>query len=161
MARKTLNASRLQQEVSRRIQRVQEVVDDGVLIGVPRPQLQPPDASGCNWTMKHFGNAAGFEAPIADVLAQVRAEYNLAGDDAAEAAAPLSGEKMQNDPFAGSSRPRAAAANPFGEAKPRERVNPFGEAGPANAAGPLASPATEGGAAAPQKKRPPNPFTAD
>ena len=105
MIGKTLNASRLQQEVSRRIQRLQEVVDDGVVIGVPRPQRQPPDARGCNWTMKHFGNASGFEAVIADVLAQVRAEYNLA-DDAPDAA----GE----------------AADPFGGAsKPRERVDPF------------------------------------
>jgi len=40
MVRKKLNASRLQQEVSRRLQRLQEVVDEGVLIGVPRP-LRP------------------------------------------------------------------------------------------------------------------------
>jgi len=116
--RKTLNASRLQQEVSRRIQRLQEVVDDGVRIGVPRPQLHAPDASGCNWTMKHFGNAAGFEAAIADVLAKVRAEYNLADD-------------------------------PFGDAKPRERVNPFGSA------------ATEDDAASPPKKGPRDPFASD
>ncbi|MDR3100631.1 MAG: hypothetical protein LBV73_26655, partial [Paraburkholderia sp.] len=62
MLRKTLNASRLQDEVKRRIHRLQEVVDDGVKIGVPRPQLQAPDRTGCNWTMRNFGNAAGFEA---------------------------------------------------------------------------------------------------
>jgi hypothetical protein len=75
--RKTLNASRLQAEVSRRLHRRHEVAEDGVKISVPRPQLQEPDKSGCNWNMKHFGNAAGFEREIAAVLADVRAEYNL------------------------------------------------------------------------------------
>ncbi|SAL45039.1 hypothetical protein AWB74_01921 [Caballeronia arvi] len=77
MIRKTLNASRLQQEVDRRIHRLQEIVDDGVKIRVPRPQLQEPDKTGCNWNMAHFGNAAGFERDIEGVLKAVRAEYNL------------------------------------------------------------------------------------
>jgi hypothetical protein len=77
MIRKTLNASRLQEEVSRRIHRIHEVVEDGVKIRVPRPQMREPDKSGCNWDMKHFGNAAGYERDIAAVLNAVRAEYNL------------------------------------------------------------------------------------
>ena len=77
MIRKTLNASRLQQEVDRRIHRLQEVIEGGVKIGVPRPQLQEPDKTGCNWNMTHFGNAVGFERDIEGVLRAVRAEYNL------------------------------------------------------------------------------------
>ncbi|AXL53309.1 hypothetical protein DSC91_006677 [Paraburkholderia caffeinilytica] len=77
MIRKTLNASQLQQEVNRRIHRLQEVVEDGVKIRVPRPQLQEPDKTGCNWNMTHFGNAIGFERDIEGVLKAVRAEYNL------------------------------------------------------------------------------------
>ncbi|WP_345815595.1 hypothetical protein AAGS40_24475 [Paraburkholderia sp. PREW-6R] len=77
MIRKTLNASRLQQEVDRRIHRLQAIVGDGVKIRVPRPQLQDPDKSGCNWTMTHFGNALGFDRDIEGVLKSVRAEYNL------------------------------------------------------------------------------------
>lgn len=77
MIRKTLNASRLQQEVDRRIHRLQEIIDDGVKIRVPRPQVQEPDKTGCNWNMTHFGNAAGFERDIEGVLKAVRAEYNL------------------------------------------------------------------------------------
>ena len=77
MIRKTLNASQLQQEVNRRIHRLQEVVEDGVKIRVPRPQLQEPDKTGCNWDMKNFGNATGFERDIEGVLKAVRAEYNL------------------------------------------------------------------------------------
>lgn len=154
MIRKTMNASRLQQEVSRRLQRLQEVVDDGVRIGVPRPQFQAPDAGGCNWTMKHFDNAAGFEAAIADVLARVRAEYNLADEvDVQEAAVPQRGA----DPFGGESK-RVERANPFGETKPRERANPFGEAGSAKAGDPFASPDNDVGA--PQKKPPRDPFAA-
>jgi len=77
MIRKTLNASQLQQEVNRRIHRLQEIVEDGVKIRVPRPQLQEPDKTGCNWNMTHFGNAVGFERDIEGVLKAVRAEYNL------------------------------------------------------------------------------------
>jgi hypothetical protein len=75
-----LNASRLQAEVSRRIHRIHEVVEDGVKIRVPRPQKIEPDASGCNWEMKHFGNAIGYERDIAAVLKTVRAEYNLSDE---------------------------------------------------------------------------------
>jgi len=77
MIRKTLNASQLQQEVNRRIHRLQEIVEDGVKIRVPRPQLQEADKAGCNWNMTHFGNAVGFERDIEGVLKAVRAEYNL------------------------------------------------------------------------------------
>jgi len=77
MIRKTLNASQLQQEVNRRIHRLQEIVEDGVKIRVPRPQLLEPDKTGCNWNMTHFGNAVGFERDIEGVLKAVRAEYNL------------------------------------------------------------------------------------
>jgi hypothetical protein len=90
--RKTLNASRLRDEVARRIHRVHEIVEDGVKISVPRPQKQEPDASGCNWTMKHFGNAVGYERVVADVVNAVRAEYNLSDSD---------GAKEALDPFGG------------------------------------------------------------
>jgi hypothetical protein len=80
MIRKALNASRLQQEVDRRIHRLPEVVEDGVKIQVPRPQLQEVDKTGCNWSMKHFGNAVGFERTIERVLQAVRAEYNLSSE---------------------------------------------------------------------------------
>ena len=145
MLRKTLNASRLQEEVHRRIHRLQEVVDDGVKIGVPRPQRQEPDRSGCNWTMQHFHNAAGFEASVARVLEQVRSEYNLAQaqneaveDDAGEAA-------DARDPFGGAKR--AAAENPFGDAKPSGQQDPFGSITPASEEAPPA-----------KGKRPADPF---
>ena len=77
MIRKTLNASQLQQEVNRRIHRLHEIVEDGVKIRVPRPQLQEADKTGCNWNMTHFGNAIGFERDIEGVLKAVRAQYNL------------------------------------------------------------------------------------
>ena len=77
MIRKTLNASQLQQEVNRRIHRLQEIVEDGVKIRVPRPQMQEADKTGCNWNMTQFGNAVGFERDIEGVLKVVRAEYNL------------------------------------------------------------------------------------
>ncbi len=126
MLRKTLNASRLQEEVKRRLQRRQEVVEDGVKIVVPRPQVQEPDRTGCNWTMRHFGNAAGFESTIAGVLAQVQAEYNLAAD--AEAMdADTSGQTPRANPF-GDSAPKPVA-NPFGGDAPAKAADPFGAFG--------------------------------
>ncbi|HEX7681924.1 MAG TPA: hypothetical protein VF446_00005 [Trinickia sp.] len=92
MIRKTLNASRLQNEVSRRLHRIHEIVEDGVKIRVPRPQKQEPDKSGCNWTMKHFGNAVGFERFIDEVLTAVRAEYNLSDVDDSKDIRSLFGE---------------------------------------------------------------------
>ncbi|HEV3106620.1 MAG TPA: hypothetical protein VGZ01_13130 [Trinickia sp.] len=92
MIRKTLNASRLQDEVSRRIHRVHEIVEDGVKIRVPRPQTQEADASGCNWTMKHFGNAIGYERVVQEVLDAVRAEYNLSDADEGKDIRSLFGE---------------------------------------------------------------------
>jgi len=157
MLRKTLNASRLQEEVHRRIHRLQEVLEDGVKIGVPRPQRQAPDRSGCNWTIQHFGNAAGFEASIARVLAQVQAEYNLAQapDEAEEPEADLAQDAR--DPVGGTKR--AAAENPFGGSKPAPAGNPFGGARPSGAANPFGDAKPAGGdAQAEPGKRPPNPF---
>ncbi|GAB7523404.1 hypothetical protein [Paraburkholderia sp. 2C] len=77
MIRKTRTASQLQDEVSRRIQRLPDVVEEGVKIRVPRPRLQEPDASGCNWDMKHFGNMAGHQNAVAEVVAAVRREFNM------------------------------------------------------------------------------------
>ena len=127
MLRKTLNASRLQEEVKRRIHRLQEVVDDGVKIGVPRPQLQAPDRTGCNWTMRNFGNAAGFEASIAGVLALVQAEYYLSASGGEESEAPRA---PVDDPFGGTQAP--ASVDPFGEPMPAPAANPFGEAKPSD-----------------------------
>lgn len=92
MPRKTLNASRLQDEVSRRLHRIHEIVEDGVKIRVPRPQKQEPDKTGCNWTMKHFGNAIGYERFVDEVLTVVRAEYNLSDADDAKDVRSLFGE---------------------------------------------------------------------
>lgn len=92
MIRKTLNASRLQDEVSRRLHRIHEIVEDGVKIRVPRPQKQEPDKTGCNWTMKHFGNAVGYERFIEEVLTAVQADYNLSDADESKDIRSLFGE---------------------------------------------------------------------
>jgi len=174
MRRKTLNASRLQAEVSRRLHRLQEVIDDGVKFTVPRPQRQGADRSGCNWTMKHFGNAAGFEAVIADVLARVQAEYNLAAEDEDDARQAL-GEPPGRPAPGGDAKPfgeseRAGEANPFGEhdgARPSKAANPFGDAKPARSGDPFGasggSSSGSGNGEAPERapRRPANPFGDD
>lgn len=161
MLRKTLNASRLQDEVKRRLQRLQEVVEDGVKIVVPRPQIQAADRTGCNWTMKHFGNAAGFEASIAGVLAQVQKEYNLAeGDEAADATeAEETPRRAEADPFGGAGATNARV-NPFGDTARSTKANPFGDATPAKSGGdPFgAPPDSDDDANEPPRKRPANPF---
>lgn len=161
MLRKTLNASRLQDEVKRRLQRLQEVVEDGVKIVVPRPQIQAADRTGCNWTMKHFGNAAGFEASIAGVLAQVQNEYNLAeGDEAADATeAEETPRRAAADPFGGAGASNAPV-NPFGDTTRAAKANPFGDATPAKSGGdPFGAPqAPDDEANEPPRKRPANPF---
>jgi hypothetical protein len=151
MVRQTLNASRLQELVSRRLHKLQEVIDDGVKFVVPRPQLQPADRTGCNWTMKHFGNAAGFESVIADVLARVQSEYNLATEGEDETA------DEKPDPFGESAGPKGSA-NPFGDAAaPAKSSNPFGGEKPAKAGDPFGGEAPR----APEPKRSGNPFGDD
>jgi hypothetical protein len=81
MIRKTRTASQLQDEVSRRIHRLPEIVEEGIKIRVPRPQLQPPDATGCNWDMKHFGNLAGHERDVAAIVAAARRDFNLSTEE--------------------------------------------------------------------------------
>jgi hypothetical protein len=90
--RKTLNASRLQNEVSRRLHRIHELAEDGVKIRVPRPQKQEPDKSGCNWTMKHFANAVGYERFVEEVLTAAQAEYNLSDAEDAKDIGSLFGD---------------------------------------------------------------------
>lgn len=164
MHRKTLNASRLQEEVKRRLQRLQDVVEDGVKIVVPRPQAQEPDRTGCNWTMRHFGNAAGFESSIAGVLAQVQAEYQLAvdADEADEADTATAARVDPLDPFGGTHR--QANENPFGETSRAPQANPFGEKKPAKAGDPFGAQRNENAESAESaesetpRKRPANPF---
>jgi hypothetical protein len=160
MHRKTLNASRLQEEVKRRLQRLQEVVEDGVKIVVPRPQAQEPDRAGCNWTMRHFGNAAGFESSIARVLTQVQAEYNLAAEaDAADEAEANAAPSARVDPFGGTHR--QASENPFGETSRAPQANPFGEKKPAKAGDPFGAQRDESAESTESetpRKRPANPF---
>ncbi len=159
MLRKTLNASRLHEEVKRRLQRRQEVVEDGVKIVVPRPQAQEPDRTGCNWTMRHFGNAAGFESTIAGVLAQVQAEYNLAADADAMEAGKSEQPPRADDPFGGTRAP--ASANPFGDSAPKPETNPFGGDAPAKAGDPFGAFGAsdeQGDKKETPGKRPANPF---
>jgi hypothetical protein len=78
MIRKTRSASQLQDEVSRRIHRLPDILDEGVKIRVPRPQSQEPDETGCNWDIRHFGNMAGHEREVAAIVAAMRKEFNLA-----------------------------------------------------------------------------------
>ncbi len=157
MHRKILNASRLQDEVKRRLQRLQEVVEDGVKIVVPRAQEQAPDRTGCNWTMRHFGNAAGFESSIAGALAQVQAEYNLATGGQAEAEEGEAGQAAHaDDPFGGTRAP--ASANPFGESSFKPKTNPFGGDVPAKAGDPFGAFGDQDANEETPGKRPANPF---
>jgi hypothetical protein len=80
MIRKTRTASQLQEEISRRIHRLPDIVDEGIKIRVPRPHVQEPDATGCNWDIKHFGNLAGYQRDVAAIVAAVRSEFNLSTD---------------------------------------------------------------------------------
>jgi hypothetical protein len=166
MIRKMLNASRLQEEVSRRINRMHSLVEEGAKIRVPRPRLCEPDKTGCNWEMKHFGSAAGFERDIEAVLKAVQAEYNLS-TEANEADHPLAdspGASEAGNPFAASTGAQEAG-NPFAASTAtKDAANPFA-ASPAtkDAANPLAaSPATKDAgdpfAASPGSQDAGNPF---
>ncbi|KJK21650.1 hypothetical protein UB46_26055 [Burkholderiaceae bacterium 16] len=77
MAKRERAAHALQDEVSRRIQRIDDIVEDGAKIRVPVPQAHARDARGRNWDMKVFGNAAGYERSIRAVVDKARDEFDL------------------------------------------------------------------------------------
>ncbi len=78
MPKRERTARALQDEVSRRIQRIDDIVEDGAKIKVPAPQPHARDARGRNWDMKAFGNAAGHERSIRAVVDKARDEFDLA-----------------------------------------------------------------------------------
>ena len=77
MAKRERGRHALQDEVSRRIQQIYEVGEDGAKVRVPAPVPHARDARGRNWDMSGFGNATGYEASIRAVVDQVRDEFDL------------------------------------------------------------------------------------
>lgn len=77
MAKRERNRRALQDEVSRRIHKIEDIAEDGTRIRVPEPEPHPRDARGRNWDMKAFGNAAGYERAIRAVVDKVRDEFDL------------------------------------------------------------------------------------
>ncbi|CAG9171979.1 hypothetical protein LMG23992_02088 [Cupriavidus laharis] len=86
MAKRERGPRALQDEVSRRVQQIDEIGEDGARIRVPMPEPHPRDARGRNWDMKGFGKATGYEASIRAVVDKVRDEFDLS--DAIENRAP-------------------------------------------------------------------------
>ncbi len=80
MAKRERSRRVIKEEVSRRIQELDEIVDDGTHIQVPDPVPHARDARGCNWDMARFGNARGHEAAIRAVVDEVRDEFDLVDD---------------------------------------------------------------------------------
>ncbi|TWG80392.1 hypothetical protein L602_000500000380 [Cupriavidus gilardii J11] len=77
MAKREGTRRALQDELSRRIQRIDEIVEDGVRVRVPPPQPHPRDARGRNWDVKGFTHVKGYERQIRAVVDKVRDEYDL------------------------------------------------------------------------------------
>ncbi|MGO4326707.1 hypothetical protein AB4Z48_17925 [Cupriavidus sp. 2TAF22] len=92
MAKRERAARALQDEVSRRIQRIDDIIEDGAKIRVPAPQPHARDARGRNWDMKGFGNAAGYEKGIRAVVDKARDEFDLAELPARAEADPFGGD---------------------------------------------------------------------
>jgi hypothetical protein len=80
MARQLKDAGGLQAEVSRLINALRDVQEDGVSIKVPKPvAVERTDPSQPNWTMKErdFGNARGFERDIARIVQEAQKRFDL------------------------------------------------------------------------------------
>ncbi|BDB24832.1 hypothetical protein Tamer19_70290 [Cupriavidus sp. TA19] len=77
MAKRERGRRALQDEVSRRIQHIYEIGEDGATIHVPAPVPHARDTRGRNWDMNGFGNATGYEASIRTVVDEVRDEFDL------------------------------------------------------------------------------------
>jgi len=89
MAKRERSARLLQEEVSRRIQRIDEIADEGARIRVPLPQPHPRDARGRNWDMKGVGQSTGHERAIRAVVDRMRDEFDLGDAPASSAPNPF------------------------------------------------------------------------
>jgi hypothetical protein len=85
MAKRERGRRALQDEVSRRIQQIDEIGEDGPRIRVPAPLPHPRDARGRNWDMV-LDNLQGYAASVRAVVDKVRDEFDL--NDALENRAP-------------------------------------------------------------------------
>ncbi len=90
MAKRERSRRVLQDEVSRRIQQIDEIAEDGARIRVPEPKPHPRDARGRNWDMAGpFGSTRGYEASIRAVIDKVRDEFDLGDDPASRTPNPF------------------------------------------------------------------------
>jgi hypothetical protein len=112
MAKQERTRRALQDEASRRIQKIDEIAEEGARILVPAPEPHPRDARGRNWNIERFGHAAGYERRIRPLVDEMRDEYDLVDGPA--------GLVNVADPFAPSDK-----ADGVGPKKP---VDPFGPA---------------------------------
>lgn len=89
MAKRERSRRVIKEEVSRRIQNIDEIADDGARVRVPDPTPHDRDARGRNWDMGRFGNARGYEASIRAVVDDVRDEFDLVDDPASTVPNPF------------------------------------------------------------------------
>jgi len=89
MAKRERSRRVIKEEVSRRIQNIDEIADDGTRVRVPDPTPHARDARGRNWDMARFGNARGYEAAIRAVVDEVREEFDLVDDPASTVPNPF------------------------------------------------------------------------
>ncbi|AOY96178.1 hypothetical protein BKK79_31640 [Cupriavidus sp. USMAA2-4] len=89
MAKRERSARVLQEEASRRIQKVDEIADEGARIRVPLPQAHPRDARGRNWDIKGIGKGSGHERAVREVVDRLRDEFDLGEAPAGSAPNPF------------------------------------------------------------------------
>lgn len=78
MNRVLMSATEIQHEIQKRINQIQEIIEDGKIVQVRGVQaLAEFDVNGCNWSAEHFSNARGYESDILRVVAEVQAIANL------------------------------------------------------------------------------------
>lgn len=78
MTRVLMSATEIQHEIQKRINQIQEIIEDGKTVTVLGIQaLADFDENGCNWSAEHFSNARGYEPDILRVVADVQAIANI------------------------------------------------------------------------------------
>jgi hypothetical protein len=80
MAKRARSAPLLQAELSRRIHRLDDVLEDGVRLTVPLPQAHERDKRGRNWDLKRFDDHRSYARSIREVIDAMRDEFDLADE---------------------------------------------------------------------------------
>ncbi len=77
MSKSELTAQEIQFKLQEQIEKISEVLEDGVTLQAPLPYWHADDASGCNWNISVVANSVAYVQQIVGIVSAMRSVYQL------------------------------------------------------------------------------------